>query len=75
MTCEGEGLSGPSTVTVGPRAEASYKLLYSPTFIGTSIGKVTFLNAELGKSFLNAELGKSFLNAELGKSFLNAELG
>ena len=49
VVCEGEGVSGPDTVSVGPKTEASYEILYKPTFIGKSAGKVVFVSKELGK--------------------------
>ena len=52
VNLEGEGVSGAATVSVGPRTEASYEILYKPTFIGKSSGKVVFLSKELGLLFM-----------------------
>ena len=49
VTCEGEGVSGPPTVSVGPKTEACYEILYKPTFIGKTAGKVVFVSEGLGK--------------------------
>ncbi|KAL5265854.1 hypothetical protein ACHWQZ_G006507 [Mnemiopsis leidyi] len=76
VVCEGEGVSGPDTVSVGPKTEASYEILYKPTFIGKSAGKVVFVSEELGEFWyelkLNAEKPRPVslpqLSAELGKS-------
>ena len=56
VACEGEGVSGPPTVSVGPKTEACYEILYKPTFIGKSAGKVVFVSEELGKLFCTESL-------------------
>lgn len=53
---QGEGLFGPSSITLAPRETAIYELIYSPLLVGFCRGGLTFLNDEIGEFWYSLEL-------------------
>jgi len=52
----GEGLFGPSQITLAPKETATYELIYSPLLVGFRKGGLTFLNDEIGEFWYSLEL-------------------
>ena len=60
IKCEGEGLSAPETVSVGPRTEAICNVTFKPVFIGKADGSVLFTNDCLGRVILISLTASSY---------------
>ena len=56
VTIKGEGLLGDPTLTLGPKAEATYELLFSPLLPGVEVGSVVFGSAQLGEVWYSLNL-------------------